>query len=218
MKPFNYGIIGDSGKMGLEITNLFNEAGHKKVFSVDAVSEKEEARPDLLIDFSTPDVLDRTLALGIEFSSPVILGTTGYSSYHFELIRKASAVIPIVQSYNYSIGIQMLLKCTELLKENLSDWDIEITETHHRFKKDKPSGTAIMIKEAIGKDVPISSLRLGNVAGDHTVFFGGLGEVLSIKHSATSRRTFADGVLKSAEFLLGKAPGLYSFKDVLFKK
>jgi 4-hydroxy-tetrahydrodipicolinate reductase len=113
--------------------------------------------------------------------------------------------------------MQMLLKCTEMLKENLPDWDVEISETHHRFKKDKPSGTALMIKNVLGKDVNISSLRIGNVPGDHTVYFGSLGEVISIKHSATSRRTFTEGVLKSVQFVMGKKKGLYSFNDVLFQ-
>jgi 4-hydroxy-tetrahydrodipicolinate reductase len=124
---------------------------------------------------------------------------------------------PVVQSYNFSIGIQMLLKCTEMLNENLSDWDIEISETHHRFKKDKPSGTAIMIKNLIGRDVNISSLRLGNVPGNHSVSFGGLGEVIKITHSATSRRTFSEGVLKSILFVMDKKNGLYSFNEVLFQ-
>ena len=112
----------------------------------------------------------------------------------------------------------MLLKCTEMLKENLPDWDIEISETHHRFKKDKPSGTALMIKNLIGKDVNLSSLRLGNVTGNHTVSFGGLGEVISLTHSATSRRTFTEGVLKSVLFIVNKKNGFYSFSEVLFQK
>ena len=110
----------------------------------------------------------------------------------------------------------MLLKCTEMLKEKLPDWDMEVSEVHHRFKKDKPSGTALMIKNVIGKEINISSLRLGNVAGEHTVYFGGLGEVISVKHTALSRRTFAEGAVKSAYFLLDKSNGFYTIKDVLF--
>ena len=101
--------------------------------------------------------------------------------------------------------------------EKLPDWDVEIEETHHRFKKDKPSGTAKMIQNIFnGKEVNVSSLRLGNIAGDHIVHFGGLGEVISIKHSATSRRTFAEGILKAAEFVLVKKNGFYSFSDVIW--
>lgn len=213
---FSYGIIGDSGKMGNELTHLFNEAGHKKVYSLDLKNENRLGRPEVLIDFSSPEVLEKSISLALEFSSPLILGTTGFNEVHFQRIRQTAEKVAVVQSYNFSIGIQMLIKCTELLKDKLDGWDIEISETHHRFKKDKPSGTAIMIRNAIGSDVPVTSHRLGNVPGDHSVFFGGLGEVITISHSATSRRTFAEGVLKSAVFVINKKSGLYSFKDVLF--
>ncbi len=124
-----------------------------------------------------------------------------------------------MQSYNFSTGIQVMLKLTEMANEKLRDWDVEITETHHRFKKDKPSGTAKMISNVFkGRTVNISSLRLGNVPGDHTVSFGGLGEVLSVTHSATSRRTFAEGIMLSAEFIIKKKNGFYSFTDVIFNK
>ncbi|MGE5499597.1 MAG: 4-hydroxy-tetrahydrodipicolinate reductase [Syntrophothermus sp.] len=213
-----YGIIGDSGKMGHELTSVFDEAGYSKVYSLDLNGEKRSGTPSVLIDFSLPEAMDRSIAAALEFGSHLILGTTGLSDEQLSKVKAASEKIAIVQSFNFSVGIQMLMKCAEFLKDNLGDWDIEISETHHRFKKDKPSGTAIMLKNAIGKDVPMVSHRLGNVAGDHTVFFGGLGEVISITHSATSRRTFAEGALKSAEFLKNKKSGLYSFKDVLFSK
>jgi 4-hydroxy-tetrahydrodipicolinate reductase len=101
------------------------------------------------------------------------------------------------------------------LKDKIYGWDVEIVETHHRFKKDKPSGTAKMIKESLDKDVPISSLRLGNVAGDHVLYMANLGEVLSISHRALSRRAFAEGVLKSAEFVINKKNGYFTFTDVI---
>jgi len=134
-------------------------------------------------------------------------------------MKKYSKQFPIVQSFNFSIGIQVLLKLTESANEKLNDWDIEITETHHRFKKDKPSGTAKMIENIFAdKKVNTSSLRLGNVPGDHTVSFGGLGEVLSISHRALSRRAFAEGILLSAQFIVNKRSGFYSFTDVVFRK
>ncbi|MEI7812915.1 MAG: dihydrodipicolinate reductase C-terminal domain-containing protein, partial [Ignavibacteria bacterium] len=189
------------------------------VFAYDINQCLQESNPNVLIDFSLPEVLDRTIAYASVFNSPLVIGTTGYTESQSDKIRELSKTIPVVQSYNFSIGIQMLIKCTELLSANLTDWDVEISETHHRFKKDKPSGTAIMLKNAVGKDVNISSLRLGNVPGEHTVSFGGLGEVISLSHSATSRRTFAEGVLKASEFAhRQKEPGLFSFRDVLFTK
>jgi 4-hydroxy-tetrahydrodipicolinate reductase len=213
-----YGIIGGSGKMGKEIESLFDEFGHKCVFKFDVMGEWKSDEPEIIIDFSLPQAFHNTIHYIEKYKIPLIIGTSGLSSEQIESLKTLSKKVPIVQSYNFSVGMQMLLKCTEMLKDSLPDWDIEISETHHRFKKDKPSGTALMIKNVLGKNVNISSLRLGNVPGDHTIFFASLGEVLSIKHSATSRRTFTEGVLKSAHFVIGKKNGFYSFNDVLFQK
>jgi 4-hydroxy-tetrahydrodipicolinate reductase len=213
-----YGIIGGSGRMGNEIESLFDEAGHKCVFKYDIVGEWKSEMPQVLIDFSLPQAFHNTIHYAEKFKIPLVIGTTGLSVAQIDSLKVLSKKIPVVQSFNFSIGIQMMLKCTELLNENLPDWDVEISETHHRFKKDKPSGTALMIKNTLGKNVNISSLRLGNVAGDHTISFASLGEVLTIKHSATSRRTFTEGVLKSAEFVMKKKKGFYSFNEVLFPK
>lgn len=214
MKNIKYGMIGASGKMGKEITSLMAENDNKLVFKFDIDGEWKEENPELLIDFSLPEVLEKTLSYATEFNSPLIIGTTGFSEAQLNKIKETAEKIPVVQSYNFSIGIFLLLKCTELLNNNLKDWDVEISETHHRFKKDKPSGTAIMIKNIISKDVNISSLRLGNIAGEHTVSFGGLGEVISVTHHATSRRTFAEGVLKSADYIMKKEKGFYTIQDV----
>ena len=212
-----YGIIGSSGRLGSEVKNIFHEAKHDMVFQFDIDNEESLDKPDLLIDCSLPVVFEKTLAFQEKFKVPLIIATTGLSDKQIQLLKDISKKYPVVQSYNYSTGIQVLLKLTETAYGKLNDWDIEISETHHRFKKDKPSGTAKMIQDVIkGKSVNISSLRLGNVAGDHTISFGGLGEVLSITHSATSRRTFAEGILKSANFIINKKNGYYSFTDVIF--
>lgn len=213
-----YGLIGASGKMGKEIESILNENGNESVFKFDINGEWKQENPEVLIDFSLPSAFDNSLKFANDFKSPLIIGTTGLSESQINELKILSSKIPVVQSFNFSIGVQMLLKCAEFLSHNLQDWDIEISETHHRFKKDKPSGTALMLKNVIDKDVNISSLRLGNVTGEHTIFFGSLGEVISISHSATSRRTFAEGVLKSVNFILTKEKGFYSFKDVLFEK
>ncbi len=218
MSKIKYGIIGASGKMGKEIENVFLEAGNECVFKFDIDGEQKIATPELLIDFSLPMVLSKTIDYVRMFNIPLIIGTTGLSSNQLEQLKKLSEVVPVVQSYNFSIGIQLLLRMIEVIKNDVEDWDIEIEEIHHRFKKDKPSGTAIMIKNAMDKEVPISSLRLGNVPGIHTVQFGSLGEILKIEHQALSRRTFVDGVLKSANFILQKQNGFYSFKDVINNK
>lgn len=218
MNKIKYGIIGASGKMGKEIENIFTEAGNNCVFRFDVDGEQSLDKPELLIDFSLPVVFPKTLEYIKSFNAPLIVGTTGLSSEQLSDLYELSKNIPVVQSYNFSIGIQLLLKCIEAVKNDVEGWDIEIEEIHHRFKKDKPSGTAKMIKNILNDDVPVSSLRLGNVPGIHTVQFGSLGEVLKIEHQALSRRTFADGVLKSADFIINKKNGFYSFKDVINNK
>ncbi|MCD6238421.1 MAG: 4-hydroxy-tetrahydrodipicolinate reductase [Thermotogae bacterium] len=209
-----YGIIGRSGRMGSEVDKLFKEKAHELVFSYDETGEFYEEVPEVLIDFSSPAVFDKVVEYTKRFMTPLIIGTTGLTEGNFETLRELSKELPVVQSYNFSMGIQILLKLVEFTNEHLPDADVEIIEIHHRFKKDKPSGTAKMIKEVLNKDVNISSLRLGNVSGDHAVLFGNLGEVITISHRALSRRTFAEGVLRSAEFVLNAKPKLYTFSEV----
>jgi 4-hydroxy-tetrahydrodipicolinate reductase len=212
-----YGLIGASGRLGKEVISLFEEKDHKLVFAYDLDGEWKNEKPQLLIDCSLPEVFDKSIEYACEFDVPFIIATTGLSEQNLSVMKKYSEQFPIVQSYNFSIGIQVLLKLTDTAKNNLSGWDIEISETHHRFKKDKPSGTAKMIEE-IFKDEKYNttSLRLGNVPGDHSVSFGGLGEVVTISHRALTRGAFAEGILKSAEFSLKKKSGFYTFTDVLF--
>jgi 4-hydroxy-tetrahydrodipicolinate reductase len=218
MKKIKFGLVGASGKMGQEIKNLFSEVSHDCVFTFDLDGENLNENPELIIDFSLPIVLPKTLNYVKKFNVPLIIGTTGLSNMDFSSLQELSNKIPIVQSYNFSVGVQLLLRCVEVIKNEIKNWDVEIEEVHHRFKKDKPSGTAMMIRNAIDEDTPISSLRLGNVPGTHSVQFGSLGEILKIEHQALSRRTFADGVLKSANFVLGKEKGFFTFKDVINNK
>ena len=214
-----YGVIGASGRLGSEVIQTFNESKHSLVYEFDIDGEKKKENPEVLIDCSLPDVLSKTIQLVEEYKVPLVIATTGLSESQMKFLNELSKEFPIVQSFNFSIGIQILLQLTKIAKENLGEWDIEISETHHRFKKDKPSGTAKMIENIFSdQKTNTTSLRLGNVAGDHTVNFGGLGEVLSISHRALSRRTFAEGILKSAEFVIKKKNGFYSFTDVVFPK
>ncbi|HHV01841.1 MAG TPA: dihydrodipicolinate reductase C-terminal domain-containing protein [Defluviitoga tunisiensis] len=212
-----FGIVGYKGRMGNEVKLLFEEKGHEFVWGYDKDGEYFSQTPELIIDFSLPEVLEKTIEFVKNFKVPLIIGTTGLSEEQLQNLKLLSQEIPIVQSYNFSIGIQLFLKVVDLLKEYIDGWDIEIVEAHHRFKKDKPSGTAKMIKECLEKEVPISSLRLGNVPGDHILYLANLGEVLTISHRALSRRAFADGVYKSANFILNKENGFYIFEDVMFE-
>ena len=219
MENINYGLLGSTGKLGREVQNVFVENQFRLVYELSLEGEMQKDIPQILIDCSLPENFENTIALAKKFNCPLIIATTGLTSAQMEALKTLAETVPVVQSYNYSLGIQILLKLTKEVQKYVDDWDIEISETHHRFKKDKPSGTAIMIRNAVEKEeVNISSLRLGNVFGEHTISFGGLGEVLSISHSASSRRTFAEGIFRSAIFLLKKKNGIYSFTDVLNDK
>ena len=214
-----YGVVGASGKLGKEVVNVFAENGHELVFTFDIQGEWKQSEPEILIDCSLPEVFDKMLEFAKLYQIPVIVAPTGLNEKNINDLKKFSETKPVVQSYNFSIGIQILLQLTKKANELLPDWDVEISETHHRLKKDKPSGTAKMLQEIFkDKQVNTSSFRLGNVPGDHKVNFAGLGEVISLEHRALSRRTFADGILLSSEFALKKQNGFYSFTDVVFSK
>jgi len=212
-----YGLIG-AGRLGSEVEIILNENNYEIVLQEDINGTWQKGNPEIIIDCSLPEAFPKTIEYAQKYNSSLVVATTGLNDSRIMQLKNISEKVPVVQSFNYSIGIQVLLKLTEIAKNILNDWDVEISETHHRFKMDKPSGTAKMIIDVFtDRNIEVSSLRLGNVAGDHTVYFGGLGEVLSIKHSATSRRTFAEGILKSVEFVQSKENGFYTFTDVVFK-
>ena len=132
---FNYGLIGASGRLGSEVKNLFSEKGHELVFKHDLSETQSTGVPDLIIDCSLPEVFEHNIGVVKHFNKPFIIATTGLTSDQISTLKNLSKLVPVVQSYNYSIGIQVLLKLTAIAKETLEDWDIEIVETHHRFKK-----------------------------------------------------------------------------------
>ena len=195
--------------------------------------------PDVLIDFSLPDGTMQYLPICREAGTAMVIGTTGLTESQTAEIADAAGQIPIVHAANMSVGINVLLKLVGQVARALgADYDVEITESHHRFKKDAPSGTAIALAKAVcravGADygetvvfgrggrcprkpgqIGMHSLRLGDTVGEHTVSFGNLGETITIGHSAHTRDTFARGALRAAEWLVGKPAGLYSMQDVL---
>jgi len=214
-----YGLIGASGKLGKEVIEVFADNNCELVFTFDLEGEWKQSNPEVLIDCSLPDVFSKMISTVKSFNVPLIVATTNLTEEIMKDLKKYSIEKPVVQSYNFSYGIQILLELTKLAKSKLPDFDVEITETHHRFKLDKPSGTAKMIQQLFeGKEINTTSLRLGNVPGDHKISFGGLGEIISIEHKALSRRTFAEGIYLAAKFALKKQKGLYSFTDVVFEK
>ncbi len=197
--------------------------------------------PDVIIDFSSPEGTMALLDDAVSAEAAMVIGTTGFSPLQVGRIREAAKYIPIVMSPNMSLGVNILFKVVGEVARLLSDkdYDVEIYEAHHRFKKDAPSGTAMrlarIIADAMGKnpdtdlvfgrkgfigqrrkdEIGVFSFRMGDTVGEHTVFFATLGERLEFTHRATSREAFAKGALVAAKWVVGKSPGLYSMFDVL---
>lgn len=202
--------------------------------------EKVISDTDIVINFTNPEATLEHLAVVKKHKKSIVIGTTGFGNDQVKIIQESAKEIPIVFSPNMSIGVNLLFKILADVARVLGDdYDIEIVEAHHRMKKDAPSGTAIkmakVIAEALGrnldevavyarkgiigertkKEIGIQTVRAGDIVGEHTVLFGGLGERIEITHKASSRDTFARGALKAAKWLYGKSAGLYDMGDVL---
>ena len=170
-------------------------------------------------------------------NKPIVIGTTGFDQHRLDQIKELSKSIPIVFSPNMSLGVNVLFKLLEIATKALKDkgYDIEISEIHHRFKKDAPSGTALRLLEIVKKEIPnlketfgreglaprqdnevgVFAIRGGDVVGEHTVYMFGMGERLELTHRATDRRIFAKGSLEAAKWVYRKPAGFYSMFDVL---
>ena len=205
-----------------------------------SVSETLQGAPDVIIDFSVPEGTLQWLDAARERETAIVIGTTALTESQLAEVADAAAGIPIVQAPNFSVGVNLLFRLAGEIARTLGpDYDVEIVEAHHRFKKDAPSGTALglarSICEATGRTMPdclvhgrsgrsprtsgeigMHALRIGDNVGEHTVQFGNLGETVSIAHAAHTRDTFARGALRAAEWAAGRKPGLYSMQDVLF--
>ena len=178
---------------------------------------------DVAIDFTPPEVVMKNLAICLKHQKPMVIGTTGFNDTQLQAMKNARKDIPVLLAANMSLGVNL---CYELLKQAAvalgADWDVSVSEIHHKHKKDSPSGTALqmgaVVAEANNQDlssIPFNSIRAGDVAGEHTVLFAAEGERLEITHKATNRMTFALGAVKAAKFLLGKKPAFYDMKDVI---
>ena len=177
---------------------------------------------DVFVDFTIAEASEANLDYVAKYKKALVLGTTGLNDAQIKKVEDISKVIPVVFTPNMSIGVNVLFSILpEIAKRLGPDYKIEIVEAHHMAKKDAPSGTAKkmmeVLKEAIGKDIPAHSIRLGDIVGDHTVVFCGNSERIEVKHQAHSRDLFAIGALKAAKWVYGKPAGLYSMQDVLKK-
>ncbi|MDP8217800.1 MAG: 4-hydroxy-tetrahydrodipicolinate reductase [Candidatus Theseobacter exili] len=197
------------------------------------------SKSDVVIDFTSCESTTKYLKIASSSRVPVVIGTTGFSSESDQIFQKASEVIPIVKAPNMSVGINLLYRLVAEATKVLNDYDVEIVETHHRFKKDAPSGTALQLARVIAdtsgrniekdvvygregvpgprkhNEIGLFAVRSGDVIGEHTVIFGGLGESIELTHRAHTRDTFARGALRAARFVIGRSPGLYDMTDVL---
>ncbi len=194
----------------------------------------------ILVEFSVPAASLSHLQSIARLGGRAVIGTTGLSAAERQEVQRLARTVPILLSPNMSVGVNVAFRVLADMARMLGDdYDVEITEIHHRFKKDAPSGTAVrmaeVVAEALGRDlattavygrqglpgertqpeIGVMSLRSGDVVGEHTVSFGALGERLELTHRAHSRDTFARGALRAVRFIAGARPGLYSMQDVL---
>ena len=216
-------IPGPTGRMGRRLIAL---AEADEWFEIVATPGRDGAvggiGGDVLIDFTLPGGLPRWVAACRESGMGLMCGTTGLDDEQAELLDELAREVPVLHATNTSLGIAVLNKLAADAARLLGDaYGIEVVETHHRHKKDAPSGTAATLaatlKDATGRDaIPTHSLRIGDVVGEHTVHLAADGERLALTHQATTRDTFAHGALRCARWLQGKPAGRYTVDDVLF--
>ncbi len=244
-------LCGCNGKMGAAVTgivdgredcaiaagvdvNTASTRGYRVYANISEVTE----RADVIVDFSHPSALDSILAYSAEKSIPVVLCATGYSEAQINQIKQASGSVPVFHSGNMSLGVNLLIALSRKAAQILGgSFDVEIVEKHHNQKIDAPSGTALMIADAVSDELPyqpryeydrhsvrrkrerseigIHSVRGGTIVGQHDVIFAGQDEVLTISHSAQSKGVFAAGAVNAAVFMRGKSAGLYDMNDLI---
>ncbi|MCK9263250.1 MAG: 4-hydroxy-tetrahydrodipicolinate reductase [Desulfomonilia bacterium] len=195
---------------------------------------------DVIIDFTFPEATVKTARYAAFAGKAMVIGTTGFTDGEADEIRSCAQYIPIVAAPNMSIGVNVMFKVVSLLASLLGeDYDVEIVESHHRLKKDAPSGTAMGLARAVAQvrgediralaryerhgmigprpkgEIGIQTIRAGDIVGDHTVYFAGNNERIEITHRAHTRQNFAQGAIRAARWVQGKAPGMYSMMDVL---
>ena len=234
-------ILGAAGRMGQMLCRLAEGTDLEVVSKVDIAEGFDRewaAETEGVIDFSyhtaVPSAIEKAATKGLAY----VIGTTGLTPDEQQVVDEAAKKIPVVQSGNYSLGVNLLLELVNTAAKTLgNEYDIEVTEMHHRHKKDAPSGTALMLAKSaaqgrgktddfiygrqgdIGErpvgEIAIHALRGGSVVGDHTVMFAGDVERIELTHKAQGREAFAAGALKALAWAEGRKPGLYTMRDVL---
>lgn len=237
-KAFIFGINGKMGTMlaksandyGFEIAGGFDTAQTSDFPTFSDINDIDVAF-DVIIDFSRPQTLAPLIALADKTATPTVIATTGYNDSELKSIRMLSAKVPVFLSGNMSLGIAAVKAAAIAAKSVLGDsFDIEIVEKHHNQKADSPSGTALLLADALaprnkqtvnrdGKrekgELGITSVRGGGVVGEHEIGFYGEDEIVTVSHSARSRKLFAAGAFKAADFLQDRKSGLYGMDDLV---
>lgn len=244
-------ICGSSGKMGKAVFEAVERTDDAEVLcGVDAFSkgdlsfteyksfEEVKEIPDVVVDFSNPVNLDSMYDFCVKNSVPAVICTTGFSPEQVEKINELSKYVPVFYSGNMSLGVNLLIELSKKATAVFgSAFDIEIVEKHHNQKIDAPSGTALMIADAISEvmteepqyvydrhsyrakrksnEIGIHAVRGGTIVGEHSVIFAGNDEVLTLTHQAQSKSLFATGAVSAAKYVCGKAPKMYSMSDML---
>ena len=243
-------LNGANGRMGNEIIELvkkqsdvkvvcgFDKEENKKVqFPIYNKIEDIKEQVDVIIDFSIPVATFKILEYARKNKIPTVIATTGFNEGELKEIEKISKEIPIFKSSNMSLEINLMVSLVQNIAKVLKESDIEIIETHHNKKIDSPSGTAILLADAINKvleekkeynfdrmrkrekrdkkEIGFSAIRGGNIVGEHTVQFFGENETLEITHKSYSRQVFAEGALKAARFIVNQQEGLYDMNDLI---
>lgn len=232
--PIRILIHGASGRMGQALVRLARERDDLRLVALVSRSrpdttdhdapwfsgEQLDTVPtfDVAIDFSLPAGFDRILELCRSRRAALVSGTTGLEPAQRETLRHAAGEIPVLWAANFSLGVAVLNDLVERAAAALRGWDCDIVEAHHTRKLDAPSGTALALGESAergGATPHYASLRAGDIVGEHLVQFAGTGERIELIHRATNRDIFARGALHTAARLAGRAPGVYSVRDML---
>ena len=243
-------IGGCCGRMGRFVADIVkNRRDCEIVAGIDIVDDSSLGFPvfqsysevnvvaDVIIDFSNPALLSSTLEYAVANKVALVLATTGLTDEQIKDVEEASKAIPVFFSYNYSMGVSLICELSRIAAKVLGNgFDVEIVEAHHNQKLDAPSGTAIMLGNAVKEELPdayfeydrhskrqkrngneigIHSIRGGTIVGEHSVMFAGNDEIVTISHSARSRAIFATGAVNAAVYLTDKENGMYNMSDLV---
>ena len=255
MKKINLAISGCLGRMGQQlikssrsnknfklVTLTENKIINKKIAGIKLNLNTDQAfkNIDVIIDFTVPDCTLDILKIASKLKKRVVIGTTGFTQKEDDLIKKFSKKIPILKAGNMSLGVNLLMYLTEIASKSLNEEYLsKVFEAHHKYKKDYPSGTALMLGKGIangknknlynligkkflnkksfpyGNKINFNSIRKGEIIGEHEVTFSSGKEIIKLNHEAFDRALYSDGALTAAKWLLNKKPGLYSMRDLL---